>query len=91
MQVSTAENHMSIDMRMSFVVTLFCKVGLELVDDICAAHKRQCIVVYAHVNAKLKVQPIFLCDGRQVGALSPDVQVPPAQQSFLTSGPVGSR
>ena len=59
-------------------VTLLGKVSFELVDYICVPHKRQGIVVHPDIDAKLKVQPILVCDCWQICALPPDVQVSPA-------------
>ncbi len=58
--------------------TLLGQVCLQLVDDISAAYKGQSIVVHAHVNAELQVQPVLVCDGWQVCTLASDVQVSPA-------------
>ncbi len=58
--------------------TLPGQVCLQLVDDISAAHEGKSIVVNAHINAKLQVQPVLVCDGWQVCTLASDVQVPPA-------------
>ncbi len=58
--------------------TLLCQVCLQLVDYISAAHKGQSIVVDAHINAELQIQPVLVCDGWQVCTLPSDVQVPPA-------------
>jgi hypothetical protein len=61
------------------------EVLLELVDDVGGAHEGQRVVVHAHVDAELEVQPVLVRDGRQVGALAPDVQVPPASRQVITS------
>ena len=58
--------------------TLVGEVSLELVDDFCITHEREGIVVYAHINAKFQVQPILVCDGRKIGTLPSDVEMPPA-------------
>ncbi len=65
--------------------TLLRQVALELVDDVGVAHEGQRVVIDAHVHSKLDVQPVSLCDGRQVGALPPDVQVAPAAQQTSSS------
>lgn len=56
---------------------MLSEVLLQLVDDFRGAHERQSVVVDAHVDAELEVQPVLVCDGRQIGALAADVQVPP--------------
>lgn len=63
--------------------TLLRQPVLQLVDHVRIAHKRQRIVIYAHVHTELDVQPVALGDGRQVGALASDVQMPPARRPPL--------
>ncbi len=66
--------------------TLLRQPVLELVDDVGVAHEGECVVVDAHVHAELDVQPVALRDRRQVRALAPDVQVPPARGMEGRSG-----
>ena len=44
--------------------TLLGEVVLELVDDVGAAHERQGVVVDAHIDAELEVQPVLVRDRR---------------------------
>ena len=54
---------------------LLRQIALELVDHVGVAHERQRVVVDAHVDAELQVEPVLVCDGRQVGRFPPDVEV----------------
>lgn len=64
---------------------MFAEVPLELIDDVSIAHEGEGVVVDPNVHPKLDVSPVFVCDGRQVCTLSPDIQMPPAHIDCIRS------
>mmetsp|Transcript_24011 Transcript_24011/g.61586 ORF Transcript_24011/g.61586 Transcript_24011/m.61586 type:complete len:292 (-) Transcript_24011:880-1755(-) len=51
--------------------------GFQIVNDLGIPDKRQGEVVHVHIDTKLQVLPIAVGDGRQIGRLSADVEMPP--------------
>ncbi len=71
-------------------LTLLREPALELIDDVSIPHKGQRIIVYPDIHPKLDVQPVALSDGREIGALPSDVQMPPAKHSLIMRHSCGS-
>lgn len=54
------------------------QVGLQLPDALSISHEGEGVEVHAHPDAKVDVLPVLVSDGRQVGRLASNVEMPPA-------------